>query len=85
MKNNSFGRTAYEPFPEAGQYIVDCYEATTWEGKKEVRAHFSNRNVHEKVVRCGNCQLFDGKCKMTGLIVPMMHEWFCAGGVEVVE
>lgn len=70
MKNHTGPQ--YEPFPEAGQYIVNCYEATNWDGKKEIRAHINAKDVHEKIVRCGDCKYYND------------HEWVIATDVTDV-
>ena len=41
----------YEPLPEAGEYVCDCYE----HGTGEPWAHVGSNHVHEQVVRCRDC------------------------------
>ena len=63
------GRGGYEPLPEAGEYVCDCYE----HGTGEPWAHVGSRHVHERVVRCRDCRhghiTIDGEsCKWCDLI-----------------
>lgn len=41
----------YEPLPEAGEYVCDCYE----HGTGEPWAHVGSSHVHERIVRCRDC------------------------------
>lgn len=42
----------YEPLPEAGEYVCDCYE----HGTGEPWAHVGSSHVHERIVRCRDCR-----------------------------
>ena len=44
----------YEPLPEAGEYVCDCYE----HGTGEPWAHVGSSHVHERIVRCRDCRWF---------------------------
>ena len=49
------GRGGYEPLPEAGEYVCDCYE----HGTGEPWAHVGSSHVHERIVRCRDCMACD--------------------------
>ena len=48
---SSIRRGGYEPLPEMGEYVCDCYE----HGTGEPWAHVGSSHVHERIVRCGDC------------------------------
>lgn len=48
---SSITRGGYEPLPEMGEYVCDCYE----HGTGEPWAHVGSGHVHEQVVRCRDC------------------------------
>lgn len=58
----------YEPLPEAGEWVCDCYE----HGTGEPWAHVGSRHVHERVVRCRDCRHY------------AEHEWVVATDVADV-
>lgn len=49
---SSITRGGYEPLPEMGEYVCDCYE----HGTGEPWAHVGSSHVHERVVRCRDCK-----------------------------
>lgn len=48
---SSITRGGYEPLPEMGEYVCDCYE----HGTGEPWAHVGSSHVHERIVRCRDC------------------------------
>ena len=51
---SSVRRSGYEPLPDAGEYVCDCYE----HGTGEPWAHVGSSHVHERIVRCRECKHF---------------------------
>lgn len=51
---SSVRRGGYDPLPEMGEYVCDCYE----HGTGEPWAHVGSSHVHERVVRCRECKHF---------------------------
>ena len=49
---SSVRRGGYEPLPEMGEYVCDCYE----HGTGEPWAHVGSSHVHERIVRCKDCK-----------------------------
>lgn len=52
---SSITRGGYEPLPEAGEYVCDCYE----HGTGEPWAHVGSSHVHERIVRCRDCRYYE--------------------------
>lgn len=52
---SSITRGGYEPLPEMGEYVCDCYE----HGTGEPWAHVGSSHVHEQVVRCRDCAMYE--------------------------
>lgn len=79
---SSIRRGGYEPLPEMGEYVCDCYE----HGTGEPWAHVGSNHVHEQVVRCRECRYYEPNtysnftCELLAFYV--QPDGFCAWGIE---